>query len=80
MMFNLPVVHGEKKSNITIYQGTGTTMDMYEYTEGTAPQNTNEIAITRISAKHLMRISVILLQLKLLTGIRNISFRHSFSQ
>ncbi len=37
MMFSLPVVHGEKKSNITIYQGTGTTMDMYEYTEGTAP-------------------------------------------
>lgn len=53
MMFSLPVVHGEKKSNITIYQGTGTTMDMYEYTEGTAPQNTNEIAITRISAKTL---------------------------
>lgn len=53
MMFSLPVVHGEKKSNITIYQGTGTTMDMYEYTEGTAPQNTNEIAITRISAETL---------------------------
>lgn len=53
MMFSLPVVHGEKKSNITIYQGTGTTMDMYEYTTGTAPQNTNEIAITRISAETL---------------------------
>ena len=28
-------------------------MDMYEYTAGTAPQNTNEIAITRIAADKL---------------------------
>lgn len=53
MMFNLPVVFGENESNISIYQGTGTTMDMYEYTAGTAPQNTDEIAITRISAEQL---------------------------
>lgn len=53
MMFNLPVVHGENKSNIYIIQGTGTTMDMYEYTAGTAPQNTNEIAITRLAADKL---------------------------
>ena len=53
MVFSLPVVYGENEGNITIYQGTGTTMDMYEYTEGTAPQNTNEIAITRISAETL---------------------------
>ncbi|MBQ8148820.1 MAG: FtsX-like permease family protein, partial [Lachnospiraceae bacterium] len=53
MMFNLPVVFGENESNINIYQGTGTTMDMYEYTAGTAPQNTDEIAITRISADEL---------------------------
>lgn len=50
MMFNLPVSFGENESNITIYHGTGTTMDMYEYTKGTAPQNTDEIAITRIAA------------------------------
>lgn len=53
MMFTLPVSFGEKESNITIYQGTGTTMDMYEYTAGTAPQNNHEIAITRISADRL---------------------------
>ena len=53
MMFNLPVSFGENESNITVYQGTGTTMDMYEYTAGTAPQNTDEIAITRIAANKL---------------------------
>lgn len=53
MMFSLPVSFGENESNITIYQGTGTTMDMYEYTAGTAPQNTDEIAITRIAAGEL---------------------------
>ena len=53
MMFNLPVVYGENESNVIIYHGTGTTMDMYEYTAGTAPQNTNEIAITRLSADKL---------------------------
>ena len=52
-MFNLPVSFGENESNICIYQGTGTTMDMYEYTAGTVPQNTDEIAITRISADKL---------------------------
>ncbi len=53
MMFNLPVFFGENESNICIYHGNGTTMDMYEYTAGTAPQNTDEIAITRISADEL---------------------------
>ena len=53
MMFVLPVSFGEKESNICIYQGTGSTMDMYEYTAGTAPQNTGEIAITRIAADKL---------------------------
>ena len=49
----MPVAFGENESNICIYHGTGTTMDMYEYTAGTVPQNTNEIAITRISADKL---------------------------
>lgn len=53
IMFNLPVVYGETEINIPIYQGTGTTMDMYEYTAGTMPQNANEIAITRLSAENL---------------------------
>ncbi len=52
-MFNLPVAFGENESNICIYQGTGTTMDMYEYTAGKVPQNTDEIAITRIAADKL---------------------------
>ncbi len=52
-VFNLPVVYGENESNVCIYHGTGTTMDMYEYTAGTMPQHTNEIAITRFSADKL---------------------------
>lgn len=53
IMFSLPVAFGENESNIPIYQGVCTTMDMYEYTGGTVPQNTNEIAITRLSAEKL---------------------------
>ena len=53
MTFSLPVSFGGNESNICIYQGTGTTMDMYEYTAGTTPQNTDEIAITRIAADKL---------------------------
>ena len=53
MMFTLPVSFGENETNINIYHGTGATMDMYEYTAGTAPQNTDEIAITRIAADKL---------------------------
>ena len=49
-ILTLPVVYGENESNVCIYHGTGTTMDMYEYTAGTIPQHTNEIAITRFSA------------------------------
>ncbi len=53
MMFNMTVVFEENEINIPIYHGTGTTMDMYEYTAGTAPQNIDEIAITRKSAEEL---------------------------
>lgn len=53
VLFTLPVAFGENESNIGIWQGTGTTMDMYEYTAGTTPQNTDEIAITRIAADKL---------------------------
>ena len=54
MMFFLPVSFGENEgNNICILQGTGSTMDMYEYTAGTAPQNTDEIAITRVAADQL---------------------------
>lgn len=47
------VKHGENESRIPIYQGTGTTMDMYEFTEGTPPQNGDEIALTIPAAKTL---------------------------
>ena len=53
MMFTLPVAFGENESNIPIYHGNGTTMDMYEYTAGSVPQNTDEIAITRLAADKL---------------------------
>lgn len=53
MQFSLPVSFGENESNVCVYQGTGTTMDMYEYTAGTVPQNTDEIAMTRITADKL---------------------------
>ena len=45
--------HGEYESKTAILQGTGTTMDMYEYLEGTPPQNGGEIAITTPLAKKL---------------------------
>ena len=45
--------HGEQESKTAILQGTGTTMDMYEYLEGTPPQNSDEIAMTTLLAKKL---------------------------
>ena len=45
--------HGEYESKTAILQGTGTTMDMYEYLEGTPPQNSGEIAVTTLLAKKL---------------------------
>ena len=45
--------YGEQESKTAILQGTGTTMDMYEYLEGTPPQSGGEIAITTPLAKKL---------------------------
>lgn len=45
--------YGEYESKAAILQGTGTTMDMYEYLEGTPPQNSDEIAVTTLLAKKL---------------------------
>ena len=53
LWFYLTVTHVENSCKINTFQGTGTTMDMYEYTAGTAPQSCNEIAITRIAAESL---------------------------
>ncbi len=51
--FSPIIKHGEYESNILAFQGTGTTMDMYEYTEGTPPQSSDEIALTTLVAKTL---------------------------
>ncbi len=53
MMFKLPVSYGENESSIFIYQGTGTTADMYEYIEGTPPRSADEVALTRLTANKL---------------------------
>ena len=45
--------YGEYESKTAILQGTGTTMDMYEYSEGIPPQNSGEIAVTTSLAKKL---------------------------
>ncbi len=52
-MINPTMRHGEYEGKIITFQGTGTTMDMYEYTEGTPPQNSGEIALTTLAAKTL---------------------------
>ncbi|MDE6763982.1 MAG: ABC transporter permease [Oscillospiraceae bacterium] len=52
--FMYPMIkHGEYESKTALLQGTGTTTDMYEYSEGTPPQNSGEIAITTVLAKTL---------------------------
>ena len=52
--FMYPMIkHGEYESKTALLQGTGTTTDMYEYSEGTPPQNSGEIAISIILAKTL---------------------------
>ena len=45
--------HGVYESKILTFQGTGTAMDMYEYTDGTPPQSSGEIALTTLAAKTL---------------------------
>ena len=50
LAFNFKVSHNGESAKIMAYQGTGTTMDLYEYTGGTAPEACGEIAITRIAA------------------------------
>ena len=50
LAFSFKVSHAGESAKIMAFQGTGTTMDMYEYTAGTAPEACGEIAITRIAA------------------------------
>lgn len=53
VQLSLVFSHGDKTHKTTVYQGIGTTADQYDYYQGTAPQNSNEIAITRIVAQAL---------------------------
>lgn len=71
MMFSLPVSFAGNKANLPIYQGTGTTMDMYEYIEGTVPKNANEIAITKISANKIKATIGDTITIKTIDGDKN---------
>ncbi len=53
MILSLPVAYGNRETNTYLYQNMGETVDRLEYTAGTVPQNTNEIAITKITANKL---------------------------
>lgn len=52
-LFKFTVEKGDKSYKTYTSLGTGTTTDMYEYFEGTAPKNANEIAITQIISEKL---------------------------
>lgn len=53
LMMKLTVRHGDDVYKTLSFQGINTTTDQYNYFEGTAPQNTNEIAITKLVADKL---------------------------
>ena len=53
IVFSFPVIYGENESSIPSQQNLNSTMDMFRYTEGSVPQNTNEIFMTRMSAENL---------------------------
>ena len=71
MIFPLPVVFNGNTANIYAGQGIGTTMDMYEYIEGTVPQNNNEIAITKISADKIKATIGDTVTIKTIDGDKN---------
>ena len=50
---NVILTKGDTKVKTTGIEGINTDTDRYAYIEGTAPQNKNEIAITRITAEKL---------------------------
>ena len=53
MLLTLPVAYGDQEINLTLVQAIGEDMDAFEYTEGTVPQNPDEIAITKLAADKL---------------------------
>ena len=53
MILSLPVAYGDQEINLSVIQTIGEDPDAFEYTEGTAPQNVDEIAITKLAADKL---------------------------
>lgn len=53
VMYKYNLSHEGKNCKSMTLQGIGTTTDMYEYHEGTPPQNINEIAVTPLIAEKL---------------------------
>ena len=53
VLFSLPVIFEKVQANVVVYQGIGNEIECYEYIEGTAPLNVDEIAITRITMEKL---------------------------
>ena len=49
----LTLSHGDTSLKSLVNQGVGVTMDQYKFFEGTAPQNINEIALTKTTADEL---------------------------
>jgi putative ABC transport system permease protein len=53
VMMKLSLSHGDNSLKSLVSQGVGVTMDQYRFYEGTAPQNANEIALTKVTAEEL---------------------------
>lgn len=53
MIFKFTATYNDSNVKSTAFQGVNTTTDQYNYTEGTVPQNTNEIAMTKVIADKL---------------------------
>lgn len=53
VIYKLSLIHGEYAYKSMILQGVGTSADDYEYFQGTAPENANEIAITNLISQKL---------------------------
>lgn len=53
VMMKLTLSHGDNSLKSLVSQGVDVTMDQYKFFEGTAPQNINEIALTKVTAEEL---------------------------
>ncbi|WP_310604863.1 ABC transporter permease [Anaerosporobacter sp.] len=52
-VFKFSISYGDKSWNAISLQGTGTSVEDYSYTEGTAPQSANEVEITHVVADRI---------------------------